>query len=226
MKLEALKRQAALAALKHVEDGMLLGLGTGSTVRHFLVALGEKIQAGELRDVRGVATSNVTAALAEEFGIPLVPLEGPGVDLAVDGADEIGPGLSLIKGGGGALLGEKIVENAAKHFIVIADHTKVVSVLGERFPLPIEVVPFGYRRTLAEIQALGGRPKLRGSGGAPFKTDHGHYILDTDFGPIGDPSGLEALLKSIPGVVEVGLFVNMADLAYVAGPGGVEELRP
>lgn len=98
--------------------------------------------------------------------------------------------------------------------------------MGERFPLPIEVVPFGYRRTLAEIQALGGRPKLRGSGGAPFKTDHGHYILDTDFGPIGDPSGLEALLKSIPGVVEVGLFVNMADLAYVAGPGGVEELRP
>ncbi len=226
MKLEALKRQAALAALEHVEDGMLLGLGTGSTVRHFLVALGEKIQAGELRDVRGVATSNVTAALAEEFGIPLVPLEAPGVDLAVDGADEIGPGLSLIKGGGGALLGEKIVENAAKHFIVIADHTKVVSVLGERFPLPIEVVPFGYRRTLAEIEALGGRPKLRVSGGALFQTDHGHYILDTDFGPIGDPSGLEALLKSIPGVVEVGLFVNMADLAYVAGPGGVEALRP
>ncbi len=225
MKLEALKRQAALAALEHVEDGMLLGLGTGSTVRHFLVALGEKIQAGELRDVRGVATSNVTAALAEEFGIPLVPLEAPGVDLAVDGADEIGPGLSLIKGGGGALLGEKIVENAAKHFIVIADHTKVVSVLGERFPLPIEVVSFGYRRTLAEIEALGGRPKLRVSGGAPFQTDHGHYILDTDFGPIGDPAGLEALLKSIPGVVEVGLFINMADLAYVAGPDGVEELR-
>jgi ribose 5-phosphate isomerase A len=222
--LEAFKAQVARAALSHVRDGMRVGLGTGTTTRHFLEALAGALKAGKLKDVRGVATSRATAGLAEALGIPLEPLSPEGVDLAVDGADEVAPDLSLIKGGGGALLGEKIVENAARRFVVIADYTKRVPVLGTRFSLPVEIVPFGAERTLAEIAALGGKPALRGKEGTPYVTDHGHWIADVDFGPIGDPAGLDALLKAIPGVVETGLFVGMADLAYLAGPGGIEVL--
>ncbi len=224
MELEAFKAQAARAALRHVQDGMRVGLGTGTTSRHFIEALAEALKAGRLKDVRGVATSRHTARLAEGRGIPLAPLGPEGVDLAVDGADEVTPDLSLIKGGGGALLGEKIVENAARRFVVIADYTKRVPVLGTRFRLPVEIVPFGAERTLAEIRALGGEPALRGGEETPYVTDHGHWITDVDFGPIGDPAGLDALLKAIPGVVETGLFVGLAEIAYLAGPKGIEVL--
>ena len=224
MELEAYKAQAARAALRHVQDGMRVGLGTGTTTRHFIEVLAEALKAGRLKDVRGVATSKATARLAEALGIPLEPLGADGVDLAVDGADEVAPDLSLIKGGGGALLGEKIVEHAARRFVVIADYTKRVPVLGTRFRLPVELVPFGAERTLAEVRALGGEPALREEAGAPYVTDHGHWIADVDFGPIGDPAGLDALLKTIPGVVETGLFVGMAEIAYLAGPEGIEVL--
>jgi len=224
--LEAYKRAAALAALAEVADGMVLGLGTGSTVRYAILALGEGIRAGRYRDLVGVATSRATARLAEEAGVPLVELGPEGVDLAIDGADEVGPGLALIKGGGGALLGEKIVEHAARRFVVVADHTKRVARLGERFALPVEIVPFGHRRTLRELAALGGEVRLRRDGDRPYRSDHGHYIADLATGPIAEPRALADRLAAIPGVVEHGLFLGMADAAYLAGPEGVEVLVP
>ncbi len=224
--LERYKKEAALAALRHVQDGMVVGLGTGSTVRYAILELGARIQRGELQEIVGVPTSKATARLAEEAGIPLAELGPEGVDLAIDGADEVAPGLSLTKGGGGALLGEKIVERSARTFVVVADYTKWVSRLGERFPLPVEVVPFGYRRTLVELAALGGEPRLRMRGGAPLRSDHGHYLVDLHLGPIADPSALAARLSEIPGVVEHGLFLGMADLAYLAGPEGIRVVRP
>ena len=224
--VERYKKQAALAALRHVEDGMVVGLGTGSTVRYAILALGERIRRGELRGVIGVPTSKATARLAEEAGVPLKELGPEGVDLAVDGADEVAPGLALTKGGGGALLGEKIVERAARMFVVVADSRKWVARLGERFPLPVEIVPFGYRRTLAELAALGGEPRLRTREGEPVLSDHGHYLVDLALGPIGDPEGLAARLSAIPGVVEHGLFLGMAHLAYLAGPEGLRVVRP
>ncbi len=226
MGLEAYKRAAALAALAEVADGMVLGLGTGSTVRYAILALGEGIRAGRYRDLVGVATSRATARLAEEAGVPLVELGPEGVDLAIDGADEVGPGLALIKGGGGALLGEKIVEHAARRFVVVADHTKRVARLGERFALPVEIVPFGHRRTLRELAALGGEVRLRRDGDRPYRSDHGHYIADLATGPIAEPRALADRLAAIPGVVEHGLFLGMADAAYLAGPEGVEVLVP
>ncbi len=224
--VERYKKQAALAALRHVQDGMVVGLGTGSTVRYAILALGERIRRGELKEIVGVPTSKATARLAEEAGIPLKELGPEGVDLAIDGADEVAPGLALTKGGGGALLGEKIVERAARTFVVVADSTKWVPRLGERFPLPVEVVPFGYRRTLVELAALGGEPRLRREGGEPVLSDHGHYLVDLALGPIEDPVALAARLAAIPGVVEHGLFLGMADLAYLAGPEGLRVVTP
>lgn len=224
--LERYKKEAALAALRHVRDGMVLGLGTGTTVRYAILELGERLQRGELREIVGVPTSKATAELAQKAGIPLAELGPEGVDFAIDGADEVAPGLLLTKGGGGALLGEKIVERAAKTFVVVADYTKKVQRLGERFPLPVEVVPFGYRRTLIELAALGGEPVLRSREGKPVLSDHGHFLVDLHLGPIEDPRALAARLAEIPGVVEHGLFIGMADLAYVAGPEGLEVMRP
>ncbi len=224
--LERYKKEAALAALRHVLDGMVLGLGTGTTVRYAILELGERLRKGELKEIVGVPTSKATARLAEEVGIPLAELGPEGVDLAIDGADEVAPGLLLTKGGGGALLGEKIVERAAETFVVVADYTKKVQRLGERFPLPVEVVPFGYRRTLVELAALGGKPVLRSREGEPVLSDHGHFLVDLHLGPIEDPRALAARLAEIPGVVEHGLFLGMADLAYIAGPEGLEVVRP
>jgi len=221
--LERYKREAALAALRHVKDGMVVGLGTGSTVRYAVLALGERLKSGELKDVVGVPTSKATARLAEEAGIPLVELGPEGVDLAIDGADEVAPDLSLIKGGGGALLGEKIVEEAAARFVVVADYTKEVATLGERHPLPVEVVPFGHRRTLARLAEFG-KPRLRMAGEKPFLTDHGHFVVDLATGPIARPKELYLELLKIPGVVEHGLFLDLADLAYLAGPRGIRVL--
>ncbi|WP_457638283.1 ribose-5-phosphate isomerase RpiA [Oceanithermus sp.] len=224
MNVDELKKQAAAAALRYVEPGMTLGLGTGSTARWAVLLLAEKIRSGQLRGVRAVPTSRQTEELARQQGIELVELGPEGVDLAIDGADEIDPDLTLIKGRGGALLREKIVEAAARRFIVIADSSKKVDLLGTRAPLPVEIARFGWRRTLALVEGLGATANLRENGGQPVVSDNGNYIIDASFGPIGDPAGLEASLKLLPGVFEVGIFRQMADLAIIAGPEGVEEV--
>jgi ribose 5-phosphate isomerase A len=224
------KGEAAQRALDLVEPGMRLGLGSGTTARCFVDLVGEKVAAG--LDVRCVATSEATEAQAKARGIPLATLdELAELDLTVDGADEIDPELRLIKGGGGALLREKIVAAASRRMAVIADATKLVSRLGA-FPLPIEVVPFGLAATRRHIErafadlSLAGPVRLRGEA-APFVTDGGHYILDCSLGAIADPERLAEALSRIPGVVEHGLFIDYARLAIIAGAEGVEVLdRP
>jgi ribose 5-phosphate isomerase A len=221
------KRAAAERALEFVKPGMRLGLGSGSTARHFVDLVGEKVAAG--LDVRCVATSETTQAQAKGLGIPLATLEElPELDLTIDGADEIAPDLSLIKGGGGALLREKIVAAASRRMVVIADASKLVSRLGA-FPLPVEVVPFGLaatRRHIARAVAelgLGRSIGLRG-GSTPFVTDGGHYILDCSLGAIPDPERVSTNLSLIPGVVEHGLFIGLARTAIIARAEGVEVL--
>lgn len=220
------KRAAAAAALEEVRPGMRLGLGTGSTARHFVELLGEKVARGF--DVLCIPTSEVTAAQARSLSIPLTDLDAtPHLDLTIDGADEIGPGLALIKGGGGALLREKIVAAASDRMIVIADQSKLVAQLG-RFPLPIEVNIFGLGATrerlerVAAANAAEGGLRLRmGADGRPFTTDGGHYIVDALFGRISAPEALSAALLEIPGVVQHGLFLDLCRRAYVAGSDGV-----
>jgi ribose 5-phosphate isomerase A len=224
---EQLKREAARRALDLVEPRMRLGLGTGSTARHFVDLLGEKVAAGLV--VRCVATSEATLAQAKGLGIPMTTLDDmPEIDLTVDGADEIDAELRLIKGGGGALLREKIVAAASNRMAVIADASKIVPCLGA-FPLPVEVVPFGLTSTRRHIEkaieslGLSGSIDLRGKG-SPFVTDGGHYILDCSLGAISDPERLAAALSTIPGVVEHGLFIGFARVAFVAGAQSVETL--
>lgn len=227
MTLDALKRQAAARALEHVEAGMKLGLGTGSTAKHFVELLGERVRGG--LKVIGVPTSEATRADAERCGIPLTTLdELDRLDLTVDGADEVDPSLNLIKGGGGALLREKIVAAASDRMIVIADETKWVIRLG-RFPLPIEVIPFGLaatRHAIAGVFAksgVSGQMVIRkGPDGHAFVTDGGHWIVDAHLGEIPDASRLAELLNPIPGVVEHGLFIGMANQAMLAG---AQEIR-
>jgi ribose 5-phosphate isomerase A len=229
MSSDDLKRQAAEQALNYVEDGMKLGLGTGSTAARFVELLGAKVKAG--LKVVCVPTSEATRAQAAALGIPLATLDQyPALDLTVDGADEIDDELRLIKGGGGALLREKIVAVASERVVIIADSSKRVDVLG-RFPLPIEVVPFGLaatERLLAGVAAdagCDGEIKLRiGSNGAPYMTDNGNHIFDCSFGAIDDPEALDDALKLVPGIVESGLFLGIADIGIVAGPQGIEVL--
>ncbi|HVX74694.1 MAG TPA: ribose-5-phosphate isomerase RpiA [Bradyrhizobium sp.] len=226
MDMDDLKRQAAARALEEVRDGMKLGLGTGSTAKHFVELLGERVRAG--LDVVGVPTSEVTRADAERCGIRLTTLdEVDRLDLTVDGADEIDPALNAIKGGGGALLREKIVATASDRMIVIADESKWVEVLG-RFPLPIEVVPFGLAATQREVaeafaqSSVSGQMVLRkGRDGHVFVTDGGHWIVDAHLGRIADAPRLAARLSAIPGVVEHGLFIGIAKAAVLAGAQGI-----
>ncbi len=226
MDIEAQKRQAAARALDWVRPGMRLGLGTGSTARHFVELLGERVRGG--LDVVAVPTSEATRAQAQKETIPLTTLdETPALDLTVDGADEIAPDLTLIKGGGGALLREKIVAAASASMIVIADDSKWVPVLG-RFALPIEVVPFGLGATRRAIDAAvaaagaGGEIRLRaGKSGHAFVTDGSHWILDAALGRIPDPQALARALSAIPGVVEHGLFIGLARAVILAGQAGV-----
>lgn len=226
---DALKRQAAGRALDYVRSGMKLGLGTGSTAKHFVELLAEKVQQG--LEVVGVPTSEVTRAQAESLGVPLATLdEHPALDLCIDGADEIGPDFSLIKGGGGALLREKIVASAAAEMIVIADASKMVPRLGA-FALPIEVVDFGVaatRRAIDRAAKVAGCHGLltlrRRADGHVFVTDQGHVILDAAFGVIPDPAALALSLSQVPGVVEHGLFINLARRVILAGADGVTVL--
>lgn len=229
MDAREMKVKAAEAALGHVEDGMRLGIGTGSTAEEFVRLLAEKVADG--LKVEGVPTSERTARLCLELGVPLKSLdELPELDLTIDGADEVDAGLRLIKGGGGALLREKIVASASARMIVIADESKVVETLG-KFPLPIEINPFGMATTriaidkLASRLGLTGELKLRKSGDGVFTTDGGHHIYDAFFGRIPDAEALGSQLNSIPGVVEHGLFINMASFAIIAGPAGARTLQ-
>jgi ribose 5-phosphate isomerase A len=224
---QAQKQAAGQAACELVDDGMVVGLGTGSTAAWFVRALGARKP-----DVRCVSTSEATADLARGFGLNLFDLdEVDEIDLTVDGADEIGPGLSLIKGGGGALLREKLVWSASRTCVVIADQAKVVACLGQ-FPLPIEVVPFGARRTVARIESalasvgIEAVPRLRLHGGAPMRTDGGNLIYDAACETIADPAALARALKAVTGVVEHGLFLGLATQALVGTDNRVTQLHP
>jgi ribose 5-phosphate isomerase A len=228
--MDELKRQAAARALEYVQDGMKLGLGTGSTAKHFVELLGERVRAG--LKVIGVPTSEVTRADAVRSGIPLTTLdEIDRLDLTIDGADEIDPALNLIKGGGGALLREKIVAAASDRMIVIADDSKWVGVLG-RFPLPVEVIPFGLAATQRAIgkafaqTGVSGQMEVRkGKDGHVFVTDGGHWIVDAHLGRIADAPRLAGLLTSIPGVVEHGLFIGLASVAVLASHQGIRVIE-
>ena len=223
------KRDAAAAALVEVRPGMKIGLGTGSTANHLVELLGERVRGG--LDILGIPTSEATARLAEQHGIRLSTLEEtPELDVTIDGADEVGPGLALIKGAGGALLREKIVATASRRMVVIADHSKKVEVLGQ-FPLPIEVNRFGLGATIRALETLvanfgtDGTLRLRTKpDGDAFVTDGGHLILDAFFGRISRPEALATAISDVPGVVEHGLFLGLCKRAYLAGPNGVEIL--
>jgi ribose 5-phosphate isomerase A len=223
--LDELKRTAAERAVaEYVRSGMVVGLGTGSTAAFVVRRVGELISRGELEEVRGVATSKRTAEVAGEVGVPLVTLAEARPVVTIDGADEIGPGLALIKGGGGSLLREKIVSHATETgggLVVVADGSKLVNSLG-RYPLPVEVERFGWEVTLQELASLGCEPELRMDGKNPFVTDGGHYTADCRFGSVPDPAGLEREVKSIPGALECGLFVGLARTAVVSRPNGTE----
>lgn len=229
MSAEAQKRAVGEAAALLVEPRMKVGLGTGSTAAFFIAALGAR----GLPGLKCVATSDAAAALARSAGLLLTELDAVGeLDLTVDGADEVGPGLSVIKGAGGALLREKLVWEASRRCVVIADAAKRVGALGGVFPVPVEVVPFGMKGTanrltdvLSEFE-IGGVPRLRGGAKTPFVTDGGHWLLDVPCGRIEDPAALGAALKSVTGVVEHGLFLDLADEALIGAESGVERLLP
>lgn len=215
------KRRAAAAALAQVQSGMRLGIGTGSTAEAFIHLLSRRIREEGLRLI-GVPTSERTAALCRDLGVPLTTLEeAPELDLTIDGADEIDSALRLVKGGGGALLREKIVAASSARMIVIADASKTVAALGA-FPLPIEINPFGQAATVLQIRKAADRLGLKGElmvrarDGAPFVTDGGHHIVDASFGRIPDPEALSASLHAVPGVVEHGLFIGLASAAVIA----------
>ncbi|RFC65069.1 ribose-5-phosphate isomerase RpiA [Fulvimarina endophytica] len=225
----SLKRKAAEAAAAELTDGMNIGIGTGSTAEEFVRVLAGKVKDGFT--MMGVATSERTEKLCRELGVPLKTLdELPILDVTVDGADELDGDLRLVKGGGGALLREKIVAFASTRMIVIADRSKKVETLGA-FPLPIEVNGFGLTSTFMAIRRAGeklgleGEIVLRKSGDDPYITDSGHLILDASFGRIPDPEALDAALKAIPGIVEHGLFIKLADLAILAGEDGIETIE-
>ena len=228
MTADDLKRAAASEAMSFVTSGMRLGLGTGSTAKHFVDLLGAALVGG--LKVKCVPTSEATRAQAMALNIPLTTLdETPELDLTVDGADEFDPELRLIKGGGGALLREKIVAAASASMVVITDASKQVARLG-RFPLPVEVNIFGLGATRAQVErhsaacGCAGQMTLRQRGGAPFVTDGGHYILDCAFGVIPDPERLSAVLNAIPGVVEHGLFIGLAKAIILADATGIRRI--
>ena len=224
------KEVAGRAGLKFVRDGDIVGLGTGSTAAYFVQALAERVQAG--MKIRGIPTSSGTRDLAVSLGIPLTNFDeldkndAQQIDVTIDGADEFDPQLNLIKGGGGALLREKIVASASRQLVIVADSSKQVPVLG-KFPLPVEVIPFAQALVAKKIEALGAKTvKPRTSpDGRVFVTDEGHHILDCSFGLINDPAGLARKLSDMPGIVEHGLFIGMTSVVLLARGDKVQELR-
>ena len=224
---EELKRSVAIAGAELVESGMVLGLGTGSTVNYLVDAIGRRVR-DEGLDLFGVPTSEGTRECAAQAGIPLTGLEDhPQLDLTLDGADEVDPELRLIKGHGGALLREKIVATASRSLVILVDESKLVDRLGHRFAVPVEVIPFGRCVVENELRKIGATPTLRRDPdtGQPFVTDSGQWILDCDFDGVPDPAGLESKINDIPGVIENGLFVGIVDTVLVGRPGGVETFQ-
>jgi len=225
---DAAKKMAALEAAKHVKDGFVIGLGSGTTVAFAINEIGRRIREDKLK-VSGVPTSYQAFILATECGIPITSLkEHPQLDLDIDGADQIDGELNLIKGKGvGAITREKIVASAAKKMIIIADETKLTQKLGERDPVPLEVLPFAEPIVSLKIKEMGVKPVLREriDKTGPFITDNGNFILDVNFGPIENPRELDLKLKLIPGLVETGLFIDMADLAYIGSPSAVRKME-
>ncbi len=226
--MEELKRAVAKEALKFIEDDMVVGLGTGSTTAYFIEYLGKLIMEEELEDVYGVPTSHQSRLLAIENGIPVVSLdEVDAIDIAVDGADEVDPSLNLIKGRGAALTMEKIIEYRAGTFLVLVDESKIVGRLGQRMPVPIEVIPAAWRAIAEEIEVFNAEAELRMAAkkDGPIVTDNGNFILDARFHRIEDPLDLEIELNNIPGVVENGIFADIADVVLVGTKDGVKRLE-
>jgi ribose 5-phosphate isomerase A len=225
MAIDVFKRQAGDRAAAMVTSGTVVGLGSGSTARYATLRIAERLRTGELHDVLGIPTSNDTAALAREGGIPLTTLEEQGeIDVTIDGADEVDPDWNVIKGLGGCLLREKVVAYASRVEVIVIDDTKIVQRLGDKGPVPVEVLQFGWRNTLRGLETTGAWPVLRLSGEHPFVTDEGNWILDCHYGPISDPATLAHQIKEIPGVVEHGLFLGMVHRVVVAGADGVHLL--
>jgi ribose 5-phosphate isomerase A len=212
------KQRAGEAALAHVKDGMIVGLGTGSTAKYFIEAVGKALREGKLRDVRGIPTSVNSEKLARDAGLPVLTFaQTSKIDVTVDGADEIAPDLTLIKGLGGALLREKLVAQNSAKLIIIADASKLVTKLGTKFPLPVEVTPFGWEASERFLRDQGCTPALRrGAGGEIFVTDNGNYIFDCKFTEIADPRELNQKLAIRAGIVESGLFIDLAQMAIIA----------
>jgi ribose 5-phosphate isomerase A len=222
---EGAKKRAALEAVKHVREGFLVGLGSGTTVAYAIQKIGKKIRQG--LQVLGVPTSHQALMLAVSYSIPLTTLdEHPKLDLAIDGADQVDGELNLIKGMGGALMREKVVASAAKQFVVVADETKLVEKLGTNQPIPVEVLPFALSTVVARVEDLGGKAVLREGERkvGPVVTDNGNFILDVTFGAVDDLTKLDVAVKSIPGVLETGLFLGMADIVYLGKQDGVVRL--
>jgi ribose 5-phosphate isomerase A len=222
-----LKRQAAERAVEYVEPGMVVGLGEGSTAIFAVRRIAQLLREGQLRDILGVPCSRRVEAEAQQLGIPLATLdEYPAIDLTIDGADEVAPDLNLIKGGGGALLREKIVAQASRREIIVVDESKLSPALGIQWPVPVEVVPFGWHTQMVFLESLGANPVLRlNDDGTPFETDQSNFIVDCGFGPISDPIQLAARLNERAGVVEHGLFLGLVTEVIVAGVDGVRLFR-
>ncbi len=227
MSVEHFKKLAAEKAVEQVKSGMVLGLGTGSSAKYATIKIGELYQAGQLTNIVGIPTSLGTVALAQPYGLSLATLDDyPEIDLAIDGADEIDPNLELIKGLGAALLREKMIESVAKKLIIVADSSKLVSQLGTRAPLPVEVVQFCWKAQARWLAGLGCTPVLRGGEANPVVTDNGNYILDCAFpNGIDHPVELNLTLLTHPGVVEHGLFLGLAHEAIVADENGLKVFK-
>lgn len=224
---EEAKRKAAIEAVKHIKDGCVIGLGSGTTATYAMQEIGRKIREEKL-SVLGISTSHQTTSLAVTHGIPLTTLnEHPRPDIAIDGADQVDPKLNLIKGTGAALTREKIVDSSARFLIIVVDETKLTEKLGQNQAVPVEVLPFALTTLTNKFEMMGGKPGLRlsESGKEPLVTDNGNFILDVDFGPMRKPRELDREIKSIPGVVETGLFIGMTDIAYVGCEKGVKKLE-
>jgi len=224
--VEEFKRAAGYRAADLVRDGMVVGLGSGSTARYAILRVADRLRRNELRDVVAIPTSEETAQLARRGGIPLSTLDDYAhLDLTIDGADEVDPQLNVIKGLGGCLLREKIVAFATAKEIIVVDHSKLVQTLGTRSPLPVEVIRFGWRHTQVALAKTGAQAVLRETGGEPYVTDEGNYIIDCAYEGIESPRALTAALNAIPGVVENGLFLGVVDMVVVGSPSGVSILE-
>lgn len=226
-KQEQKKKKAAIAAVEFIESGMRLGLGTGSTVFYALQEIGKRLKSGKLNNIAGIPSSKKTEELAKEFGIKLISFDKVNeLDLNIDGADEVDSKLNLIKGGGGALLREKVIAQYSKRNIIVVDESKLSANLGEKWSVPVEVIPFAVDAVTKHIRKLKGAPVLRRDDrGKFFKTDQGNVILDCDFGVISNPALLERKLNIIAGVVENGIFNSLVEIVIVAGGKGVRKLK-